>query len=68
MRKGGKTLAEAAAFAIVMIIIAWLHGSIVTEGGARPLWFQLLARLVIYMLIFCAVSAIVDALFRKGRE
>ena len=68
MRKFGKTLAEAAAFAVVMIIVAWLHGSIVMEGGARPLWFQLTARFVIYMAIFCAVSAIVDALFRKGRE
>lgn len=65
MKHLGKNLAEAAAFAIVMTIVAWFDGSIVPEGGARPLWFQVCARLLIYFVIFFVVSLIVDAVFAR---
>ena len=65
MKNLGKNLAEAAAFAIVMTIAAWFNGSIVPDGGARPLWFQVCARLLIYLVIFFVVSLIVDAVFAR---
>ncbi len=64
MRALGRKLAEAAAFAIVMILIAWFDGSLSPEG-AMPLWFQVLTRLLIYLLIFFAVSLLMDALFSR---
>ena len=65
MKRFGRNLAEAAAFSMVMIVIAWFDGSLVLEGAARPLWFQITARFLIYAVIFFAVSLIVDALFSK---
>lgn len=65
MKRLGRNLAEAAAFAIVMTIIAWFDGSIVQAGGARPLWFQICARMLIYLLTFFVVSLVVDALFER---
>ena len=40
MKHLGKNLAEAAAFAIVMTIVAWYDGSIVPDGGAEPCPFS----------------------------
>ncbi len=65
MKRWGKNLAEAAAFAVVMTIIAWFDGSIDPSGAARPLWFQVCARLLIYLVIFFVVSLIVDAVFER---
>ena len=65
MNKIGKRLAEAAAFAIVMVLIAWFDGSIDPGGALRPLWFQISARFLIYMGIFFVVDLLVDALFRR---
>ncbi len=65
MKNPGKRLAEAAAFAIVMTLIAWFDGSIDPSGALRPLWFQITARLLIYTAIFFAVGLAVDALFRR---
>ncbi len=62
MKAYGKKLAEGLAFAIVVVLIAWFDGSI-TPAGARPLWFQVTTRLVIYTAIFFAVSLVVDAIF-----
>jgi len=64
MRRWGKNLAEAAAFSIVMVLIAWFDGSIDPSGAVRPLWFQVCARFVIYLLIFFVVSLVVDAIFK----
>ena len=63
MKRLGRKAAEAFAFAVVMTILAYFDGSILLEGASRPLWFQILARLLIYMLIFFTVSLIVDAIF-----
>lgn len=65
MKNVGRKLAEAAAFAVVMTIVAWFDGSIVPDGGARPLWFQVCARLFIYLAIFFVVSLLVDAVFER---
>ena len=65
MRSLGKNLAEAAAFSLVMLIIAYFDGSIVLEGAVRPLWFQVTTRFLIYMAIFFVVSLVVDALFAR---
>ena len=48
-----------------MTIIAWFDGSIDPSGAARPLWFQVCARLLIYLVIFFVVSLIVDAVFER---
>ena len=64
MKQWGRNLAEAAAFSIVMVLIAWFDGSIDPSGAVRPLWFQVSARFVIYLLIFFIVSLVVDAIFR----
>ena len=48
-----------------MTIVAWFDGSIVPDGGARPLWFQVCARLFIYLAIFFVVSLLVDAVFER---
>ena len=61
----GKRLAEAAAFAIVMLIVAWFDGSIDPSGALRPLWFQVSSRFVIYLAIFFVVGLLVDALFSR---
>ena len=63
MKQWGRNLAEAAAFSIVMVLIAWFDGSIDPSGAVRPLWFQVSARFVIYLLIFFIVSLVVDAIF-----
>ncbi len=68
MRSFAKNITEAAAFSIVMLIIAWFDGSIVAEGAARPLWFQLTTRFLIYALIFFVMSLIVDALFARAEK
>ena len=60
-----RSVPEAAAFSIVMLIIAWFDGSIDPSGAARPLWFQVCARLLIYLVIFFVVSLIVDAVFER---
>ena len=65
MKRLGRKLAAAFAFAVVMTILAYFDGSILLEGASRPLWFQIVARLLIYMLIFFAVSLIVDAIFSR---
>ena len=65
MKNVGRKLAEAAAFAVVMTIVAWFDGSIVPDGGARPRWFQVCARLLIYFVIFFVVSLLVDAVFER---
>lgn len=65
MKQWGKNLAEAAAFSIVMVLIAWFDGSIDPSGALRPLWFQVSARFVIYLLIFFVVSLLVDAIFER---
>lgn len=65
MKRFGRNLAEAAAFSIAMIILAWFHGDLVLEGAVRPLWFQLTTRFLIYSAIFFVVSLIVDALFAR---
>ena len=65
MKSIGRNLAEAAAFSIVMIVIAYFDGSLVLTGAARPLWFQLTTRFLIYSAIFFVVSLIVDALFAR---
>ncbi len=65
MKRFGRNLAEAAAFGIAMLILAWFRGDLVLEGAARPLWFQLTARFLIYCAIFFVVSLIVDALFAR---
>ena len=61
----GNRLAEAAAFAIVMLMVAWFDGSIDPSGALRPLWFQISLRFLIYMGIFFIVGLLVDALFRR---
>ena len=63
-----RNITEATAFSIVMLIIAWFDGSIVAEGAARPLWFQLTTRFLIYALIFFVMSLIVDALFARAEK
>ena len=63
MKRLGRNLAEAAAFSIVMIVIAYFDGSIVLTGAAKPLWFQLTTRFVIYAAIFFVISLGMDALF-----
>lgn len=68
MRSIVKNITEAVAFSIVMLIIAWFDGSIVAEGAARPLWFQLTTRFLIYALIFFVMSLIVDALFARAEK
>ena len=69
MRSVARNIAEALAFSIVMLIVAWFDGSIVPEGAVRPLWFQLTTRFLIYAAIFFVVSLIVDALFaRAGKK
>ena len=65
MKHWGRNLAEAAAFAIVVLLIAWFDGSIDPIGAVRPLWFQVSARFVIYLLIFFVVSLLVDAIFNR---
>ena len=65
MKHWGRNLAEAAAFAIVVLLIAWFDGSIDPSGAVRPLWFQVSARFVIYLLIFFVVSLLVDAIFNR---
>ena len=65
MKSIGKNLAEAVAFSIVMVIIAWFDGSIVPEGAVKPLWFQVTTRFLIYTAIFFVVSLIVDAVFAR---
>ena len=65
MKSIGKNLAEAVAFSIVMVIIAWFDGSIVLEGAVKPLWFQVTTRFLIYTAIFFVVSLIVDAVFAR---
>ena len=65
MKRFGRNLAEAVAFGIAMLILAWFRGDLVLEGAARPLWFQLTARFLIYCAIFFVVSLIVDALFAR---
>ena len=68
MRSFGKKLAEALTFAVVMTIFAWFEGRIAIDG-ARPLWFQVTARLVIYTAIFFVVSLAMDAIFsRLGKK
>ena len=64
MKQWGRNLAEAAAFSIVMVLIAWFDGSIDPSGAVRPLWFQVSVRFVIYLLVFFVVSLVVDAIFR----
>ncbi len=64
MKQWGRNLAEAAAFSIVMVLIAWFDGSIDPSGTVRPLWFQVSVRFVIYLLVFFVVSLVVDAIFR----
>jgi len=64
MKQWGKNMAEAAAFSIVMVLVAWFDGSIDPSGAVRPLWFQVSARFMIYMLIFFVVSLVVDAIFK----
>ena len=64
MKPWGRNLAEAAAFSIVMVLIAWFDGSIDPSGAVRPLWFQVSVRFVIYLLVFFVVSLVVDAIFR----
>ena len=66
--KLGRKLAEAAAFSLVMIVIAYFDGSIVLTGAVRPLWFQLVTRFAIYAAIFFAVSLGVDALFSRREK
>lgn len=69
MKQYGKKLAEAVAFAIVMILIAWFDGSIDPSEALRPLWFQVSARFLIYTAIFFVVGLAVDALFKRfGRQ
>ncbi|MDO4973043.1 MAG: hypothetical protein Q4E38_02410 [Eubacteriales bacterium] len=68
MKRIGRNLAEAVAFSIVMLIIAWFDGSIVAEGAVRPLWFQLTTRFLIYAAIFFVISLIVDALFARAEK
>jgi len=68
MKGKGRNLAEAAAFAIIMVLVAWFDGSIDPTGAIRPLWFQVCARLVIYAAIFFVVSLIIDALFARGKK
>ena len=68
MRSFAKNITEAVAFSIVMLIIAWFDGSIAAEGAARPLWFQLTTRFLIYALIFFVMSLIVDALFARAEK
>lgn len=65
MKHWGRNLAEAAAFAIVVLLIAWFDGSIDPSGAVRPLWFQVSARFVIYLLIFFVVSLLVDTIFNR---
>ena len=65
MKAFGRKLAEALAFAIAMLIIAYFDGSLVLSGGTRPLWFQVTARLLIYTAIFLVISLLIDALFSR---
>ena len=65
MRSLGKNLAEALAFSLVMVIVAYFDGSIVPEGAVRPLWFQVTTRFLIYAVIFFLISLLVDALFER---
>ena len=65
MKQWGRNLAEATAFSIVVLLIAWMNGSIDPSGAVRPLWFQVSARFVIYLLIFFVVSLLVDAIFKR---
>jgi hypothetical protein len=68
MKRLGRNLAEAAAFSIVMIVIAYFDGSIVLTGAAKPLWFQLTTRFVIYAAIFFVISLGMDALFKRREK
>lgn len=68
MKSIAKNIAEAVAFSIVMVILAWLDGSLVPEGAVRPLWFQIAARFLIYAVIFFVISLIVDALFARAER
>ena len=68
MRSIARNIAEAVAFSIVMVIIAWFDGSIVLEGAVKPLWFQVTTRFLIYAVIFFVVSLIVDALFARAEK
>ena len=65
MKSIAKNITEAVTFSVVMILIAWFDGSIVPEGAARPLWFQLTTRFLIYTAVFLVMSLIVDALFAR---
>ena len=65
MKSFGRKLAEALAFAIAMLVIAYFDGSLLLSGGARPLWFQVTARLLIYTAIFFVISLLIDALFSR---
>ena len=65
MKTFGRKLAEALAFAIAMLIIAYFDGSLLLSGGARPPWFQATARLLIYTAIFFVISLLIDALFSR---
>lgn len=68
MKRFGRNLAEAAAFSIVMIVIAYFDGSLVLTGAAKPLWFQLTTRFVIYAAIFFVISLGMDALFKRREK
>ena len=69
MRSIGRNLAEAAAFSLVMVVVAYFDGSIVLEGAVRPLWFQVTTRFLIYAAIFFVISLVVDAVFaRAGKK
>lgn len=68
MKSIAKNIAEAVAFSIVMVILAWLDGSLVPEGAGRPLWFQIAARFLIYAVIFFVISLVVDALFARAER
>ena len=68
MKSIGRNLAEAAAFGIAMLILAWFRGDLVLEGAARPLWFQLTTRFVIYAAIFFVISLGMDALFKRREK
>ena len=65
MRSLGRNLAEAAAFSLVAVIIAYFDGSIDLTEAVRPLWFQVTTRFLIYAVIFFVVSLLMDALFAR---